>query len=328
MSKVPTMKAAQITARGELNLVETALPEPDSEEVRIRLQRTAICGSDLHWVMDESEGLYPFPAGATGHECVGTVEWSPNGGPKPGTVVLAIPTKNLGFAEYMLAPFDKLITLPGDLDLSRAVVAQQLGTVLYCCRKLSNVVDKRVVVIGQGPAGLMFTNVLYNAGAREVLGIDLVDHRLDVARRLGASAVINAEREHVEQSVAAWTDGRMADLVVEAVGKDETLNMAFDLVRRGGELAYFGVPKTRAMKINVDDMLRRNLRLISSVDAQSEPNLASFRLAVKMIAEGRINAAQLVSHELPLDDIARAFELADTKTDGAVKVVLHMDTGD
>jgi len=171
----------------------------------------------------------------------------------------------------------------------------------------------------------MFTHLLHCSGAREILGIDIVDSRLDVARKMGASATVNADHEPIAQSVSAWTEGDMADLVIEAVGKDESLNMATDLIKRGGAVAYFGVPKKRSLMINVDDMLRKNLRLITSVDAQSEPGLSSFRLAVRLLAEKRCDLSTLISHVLPLKDIKMAFDLAYTKKDGAVKVVLSMD---
>jgi len=88
--------AAQFVAKGEVDVVEAPVPEPEAGMALIRLKRVAICGSDLHWLHDEPIGRYPFPAGATGHECVGTVEKSIPGGLKKGQLVLAIPTENMG----------------------------------------------------------------------------------------------------------------------------------------------------------------------------------------------------------------------------------------
>ena len=121
-----TMKAAQFVDRGKVELVEAPVPEPEAGLVLIRLKCVAICGSDLHWLHDEPVGRFPFPAGATGHECMGTVENSVRGGPSKGQLVLAIPTENTGFAEYMLADPDKLIPIPDGLDPALAVLAQQL----------------------------------------------------------------------------------------------------------------------------------------------------------------------------------------------------------
>ena len=317
------MRAAQYTARGQIDLVTVADSEPAPGGLLLRANTAAICGSDLHFLHDSPEDSYPWKPGQSGHECVAVVAESADSGVARGARVLALPPEFNAFAELFPAQPEHVIALPEDLESERGVLAQQLGTVVYCCRKFKSVLDRRVAVVGQGPAGLLFTMLLRAMGARQIIGLDLVAHRLDLARAMGASRAINVAREDPAEAVRACTGGKMADIVVEAVGRAETINLCPALVRDGGEIALFGVPKKEILPIALEAFMRKNVRIVTSVFAQGEPGLRSFRLAIDLIASGRIDVAPLVSHRLPFAAIREGFHLAETKHDGAVKVLLE-----
>ncbi len=319
------MKAAQYTAPGQIDLIE--VPEPDGAEglVLLRTDKVTICGSDLHFLHDSPAEKYPWMPGQSGHECIGVVEEARGPVLPRGGRMLVLPPQFDAFMEYQAVEPQHLIPLPEGIEPEHGLLGQQLGTVLFCCRKLKNVLDKNVVVVGQGPAGLLFTTMLYRMGARQVIGLDLVDHRLAIARRMGAAHTFNVEQVDVVEAVENLTEGRMADVVVEAVGKAETINLSVELVREGGEIAIFGVPKKEILPIAMEKYLRRNLTMVTSAYAQREPGLCSFRLALDLIAQGRVDLSLFISHRLPFDRIREAFDLAETKRDGAVKVLLDFD---
>ncbi|MBI1299653.1 zinc-binding dehydrogenase [bacterium] len=319
------MRASQYSAPGQVTLVDVPEPTLSPGQVAVRIQHVAICGSDLHTLYDSAPANYPFPPGVSGHECTGIVEESLCESAKPGTPVLLIPPHANALAESVVTDPRYLIPLPEGLAADRAVLAQQLGTVIFCCRRIESVLDKTVVVLGQGPAGLLFTALLYRMGAKKVIALDLVDHRLEVAQQLGAAHTVNLQREDPVETVHALTEGQMADLVVEAVGKEETFNLAPELARVNGELALFGIPKRPQMMMPMEAFLRRQLRTVTSVNTQGEPGYRSFRLALDMIAQKRIDTDALISHRLPFNEVVKGFSLAETKADGAVKVILNLD---
>lgn len=316
------MKAAQYTAPGQVELVDIPMPVPTAEQVLIQMTKLTVCGSDVHALYGSPVSDYPFAPGMTGHECVGVVVESAFPAVKPGVPMLVIPPQTNALAEYIAVEPQWLIPLPAGLGAELGVLAQQLGTVIYCCKKIENVLDKTVVIIGQGPAGLLFTMLLSRMGAKQVIGLDIVEHRLTMARRFGANHTANVEEVDPIEAIRELTAETMVDLVVEAVGKDETINLAPDLVRSQGELVLFGVPKNVIFPFTYENFFRKQLRTYSSAYTQLEPGFRSFRLALDWIAQGRLDVAPIITHRMPVRKIQEAFHLAETRADGAVKVLV------
>lgn len=316
------MKAVQYVSPGHVTVVDVPVPERPAGEVLLRLDKVAICGSDLHMLYDSAPASFPFDPGVSGHECIGVVEEADSTEVRRGERMLIIPPKINAMAEYVTVKPKWLIPIPDGLDSQRGVLAQLLGTVLYACKRLPSVVDKTVAVVGQGPVGLLFTMLMAHYGAKKIIGLDVVDHRLSVSRAVGAAHTINAERENPAEAVRELTDGALVDLVIEAVGKEETINYSLDLVRQNGDMLLFGIPKRSAFVFEYEKFLRKLLRTTSCAFTQQEPGLRSFRLAVDLIAQGRLDVSPLISHCLPLADAPGAFHLAQAKQDGAVKVLL------
>ena len=170
------------------------MPAEGPDRLLIRMTHAAVCGSDLHLLHDSPADRFPLAPGCSGHECVGQIV-SGGAAARGDGSVLIIPPEDDGFAEYIVVEAHHAIPLPENLTLEEGLLAQQLGTVLHALKKIDNVIGKSVVVVGQGPAGLLFTTMLAQMGARTVIGLDLVDHRLETASMMGATHAANVGRE-------------------------------------------------------------------------------------------------------------------------------------
>ncbi len=344
------MKAAQIKAPRSIHLIEIddpALTDCPTDHIIVRLQRGCLCGSDspffaydLTRVRDEApeeltiitdfleidtEKVYPLRTGLSLHECVGTVIRSASSKFKEGDFVLALPDHQNGYQENLLIPSSRAIHLPENaVSIEEMVLSQPLGTVIWACRKLENVIGANIVILGLGPIGLLFSHLLGNLGARRVIALDRIPARLDAAKKMHATQCINVDEVDPLEAVRDITGGKMADIVVDAVGHDVyLLDLCMDLVRELGTILYFGLPdRDHYPHFPHLKFLRKNIRLISSVGPEVDYD---YPLARDLIAQGRINLEPLITHVIPFTDPQQAFELFTERKDGAIKVFIDFE---
>ena len=317
------MKAARWVDAGRVVCEDVPVPPVAEGEILVRTAYASVCGSDLH-VVYGSAPPRPEAPGFPGHESVGEVVESRCPGFEPGDHVLTVPFAADGrcLAEFQAIPGAACLPLPDTAPLSHLLMAQQLGTVVYAlrCGPL-DLVGKDIAVIGQGSAGAFFTFLLKRAGAARVLVSDKSPARLAYSRRLGADLAVDAGRGDFRSAVLAVTGGRGTDLVVEAVGSRETFPLSLELAAPGGTLVWFGLPEgDDDYPFSFPQFFRRGLTAYSNFGAQGEPGLVSFRHAVRLITDGAIDVAPLLSHMLPIEQVGEAFGIARDRGDNALKV--------
>ena len=321
------MKAAQIVAPRQIEMIDIDKPDISSDPegaVLIKTHMTAICGTDMpSFAMERPAADYPLSPGMTIHECIGVVVESKSDRFKEGDAVLALPGRIGGLAEYFVS--HEAVTIPL-VEFERKdciLMSQPLGTVIWACSKFGNLLNQDVVVMGQGPMGLLFTHLLSNLGAKTVVTTDLVDFRLEVSKQMQATHTINSTEVDTVAAVERITDGRMADVVIEVVGhQTETINQCMDLVKRDGTILAFGVPDDPTYPFGFGNFFRKNIRFIGSVGPDAQNN---FPLAMDMIAQGRIDVSPIITHRMPFTEVQRGFELSLHKKDEAIKIVLEYD---
>lgn len=319
------MKAAQIVAPRKFEIIEIEKPDisqAPAGSILVKVDRTAICGSDMPEFLYESSN-YPLEPGVSVHECVGVVAETKSDRYKEGDEVLSLPDGRRGLAEYFTSNADRTFPLPKFARKEIILMSQPLGTVIWAFRKLGNLLDLDTVVMGQGPMGLLITHLLSNFGAKTIVAVDKLDYRLAASRKMHATHTINVAAEDPIAAVREITDGRMADLVFEVVGhQTETVNQCLDLVKRNGTILTFGVPDDDIYPFQFRKMFGKNVTLIGSVGPDVQRD---FPLAIDMIAQGRIDVEPMISHIIPLTEVQRGFDMAYHKTDNAIKVVFNHD---
>ena len=214
--------------------------------------------------------------------------------------------------------------LPPGRSIDELLQAQQLGTVIYACNYLPDVKGKVVAVIGQGSAGLWFNLMLRQMGARQVIAIDLRAYRLKAGEMYGATDTIHNAQIDAIQALADLTNGRMADIVIEAAGEVETINMAVDLVRDYGFILYFGVPRAQSFPYKMDIFFDKCLQARAIVHAVREPGHISTKQALNMITSGKLDVTPILTHRFPFEQVLEAYELHRTQDEGAIKILIDM----
>jgi L-iditol 2-dehydrogenase len=313
------MKAARWVGVGRVVCEDAPVPSPADGEILVRTAYASICGSDLHTVFLNAPPR-PGDVGYPGHESVGEVVESRCAEFEPGDCVLTVPYAVAGrcLAEFQALPGSACIRPP----LSHLLMAQQLGTVVYAFRSHPlDLIGKDAAVIGQGSAGTFFTFLLKRAGAARVLVSDKSPARLAYSRQLGADLAVDAGAVDFRSAVMEATGGQGADVVVEAVGSREAFPLSLELAAAGATVVWFGLPEgSDDYPFSFHEFFQRRLTAHTKFGAQGEPGLESFRYAVRMIADGAIDVAPLLSHMLPIEQVDEAFRIAHDRTDNALKV--------
>lgn len=319
------MLAGQIRGKRVLEMIEIPIPKIEEGEILVQLEVGSICGSDLPFFLFDTThpvltgASTPLPPMLSLHELVGFVVKSRSKQFTEGVRVLALPKiPHHGLAEYFVSTENHAVLLP-DGPANHLVISQPLGTVVHACNKLPELVGQTVVVLGQGPVGQLFTALLRHKGVERLIAVDLLSERLKVSTRMGATHTFCARE--AEAAIESITDGQLADVVVEAIGKEETLKAGAKLMRRNSTLLSFGLPHKHTYDFDFHRFFWNEGRLICSLG----PTLDDFRVAVDMISNGVIDVAPLVTHTFPFSRAQEAFALFADRVDGALKVVLTTD---
>ncbi|MEX0426909.1 zinc-binding dehydrogenase [Nocardioides sp. DS6] len=329
------MRAATISRPGVIEVRDFSDPTvAEDGDVVVRMERGSICGSDVHTLFHgfHTEALLGRP-GYPGHEGVGTVVESRSEAFPVGRRVLTVPVGSAGgcFAAYQLISDRYLVALPDGGDPARLLMAQQYGTTVYAMRQIwpekgnTGVETGVAAVIGAGSAGLFFLQQLRRLGFAQVVVSDLDDHRLAIARRLGADVTVRAPQESVVDAVHDLTDGVGADLVIEAAGYDACRADAVTAVRTRGTVGCFGFPeRLEATPFSQNDAFRKLVRIQWSGGAQAEPGLVAFHDAVREIHTGVIDVDHCLGAVYDLEQVPEAMAVARDLGHGAVKLAIDL----
>ncbi|MEM7016753.1 MAG: zinc-binding dehydrogenase [Pseudomonadota bacterium] len=326
-----TMRAARLVELGKMECEQVPLFEPEEGQVVVKSEMAAICGSDLHQVFFEAMGARTMPAepGWPGHEGVGEVVDSRYDGLKPGDRVLTVPGYGFQrcFADYQTLPGHWCLRLPDyDGPVEDLLMAQQFGTTIYALRRGNmDFVGKTVVVLGQGSAGQFFSWQAKHMGASNVIVADLSPARLAQSSVFGADIAVQGDDDGraIKEAVMDSTNGGGAHIVIEAVGRRETIQHAIDITCPRGNVVFFGLPDTsQSVPFNYAKFFMKQLQMYAVVGAQAEEDLSSFHKALDWIARREIDVTQMVSHRLTLESISRAMHLAHERDEDALKIAL------
>jgi 2-desacetyl-2-hydroxyethyl bacteriochlorophyllide A dehydrogenase len=321
------MKAVVLEGPGQAQLA--SIPEPrivDEDEILLRISKIGLCGTDLNSYRGRN-ALVSFPR-VPGHEIAATVaelnpkypEW------QPGTAVTLSPYKSCGhcaacrrnrpnackfnqtlgvqrdgaLTEFLSVPAGKLFR--ANLSLKALCLVEPLTVGFHSTARGRVSSGEVVAVFGCGGVGLGAVAAAAFKGAT-VIGVDLDDGKLATARKAGATHTINSANEDLHEILDQMTDGRGADVIIEAIGSRQTFRAAVDEVAQTGRVVYLGFAK-EDVAYDTRQFVLKELDILGSRNALPE----DFVAVIRMREAGRFPVEDAVTHVIPMEETPRILE--------------------
>ena len=345
------MKSLLLKDYLQLEIADFPEPQPAAGEVLIRVAACGICGSDVHGY-DGGSGRR-IPPIVMGHEAAGVVAAVGEGVTryKPGDRVTFDSTVYCGecffckrgevnlcdrrevigvscgeyrrhgaFAESIAVPERILYRLPETMSFPEAAMLEAVSVALHAVHLTGDVKGQTALVIGAGMIGLLTMQAAHAAGAARVFIADIDVTRLNLARSLGVDEAFSLSGTDLTNEILNQTSGFGADVVLEAVGRTETIATAIDCVRKGGTVTLIGniTPK---VEIHLQKVVSRQIRLQGTAASAGE-----YPEAIDLIASGKIRVKPLITAVAPLEDGPQWFKRLYAHEPNLMKVVLTADS--
>jgi threonine dehydrogenase-like Zn-dependent dehydrogenase len=315
------MRAAVITAPGQVAIQEVELQEPAAGQVRLRLEGCGLCASNIPVWEGREWFSYPVEAGNPGHEGWGIVDAVGEGVTNVvgGDRVAALSYKS--YAEYDLADADKVVKLPAALA-DKPFPGEPLGCAMNIFRRSDIQAGQTVAILGIGFLGALLVQLAKHAGAR-VIAVSQRDFSLDVAKENGADEVIKMDDHYrIIEDVKRLTDGKFCERVIECTGKEWPLNLAGELCAERGRLIIAGFHQDGMRQVNIQLWNWRGLDVINAHERDPQEYIRGIRDAVAAVEQGVLRPDALYTHHYPLDDMQQAFDALKNRPDGFMKALI------
>ena len=331
------MRAGLVTGKDTFELVEFSDPEPNAALAVVAVDRCGICGTDLHAFMSG----HPYTPAICGHEWAGTVTaiGSDVSNVAEGDKVVCgvapacgtcepcrngqsewcmtafmgmigrdrLAPKHGGFASHIAIDAQRLIPFTAALTVEEAAMIEPTAVCLHAVRRTPSLAGRSVALLGAGPIGLLTLHCVLALDAGHVTVIEPDPKRAALAQSLGATVVL-------DPSAAG---GLVVDVAFECVGKGATIQIAVDLVRRGGHVTLVGVPNEMAT-INPATWMMKELTLATSLGYVHH----DFGDAIDLVSDGKVRLGPLHSRTVGLDGAAQVFAELSAGGTGDVKVLI------
>jgi L-iditol 2-dehydrogenase len=343
-----TMKAAVMNQPFEIEIQELPIPELNRDEVLVKVMAVGVCGSDIHYYEHGKIGRYVVEKPIIlGHECSGIVARTGEGVTRfkvgdrvaiepgvtcgrcehcksgrynlcPDVQFLATPPVNGAFVQYIKHREDFLFPIPDDLSFEEAALVEPFSVGIHAARRTNLQPGSIVAIMGMGPVGLTTVAAVKAFGAETVIVTDLESNRLDAAKKLGATHVINILEQNPDEEIKRITNGRGVDVAFETAGNPKALQSALSSVRRGGKLAIVGLPPHDEIGVNVP-LIADNEIDISGIFRYAN----TYPQGIKFLSSGISDVQPLITDRYPLEQTKEAMEQARTNKKESLKVIVY-----
>lgn len=324
-------------------MVQNPIPEVGHNDIRIKIRKTAICGTDMHiFNWDEwSQHTIPVPM-IVGHEYVGEVveigsevkgftvgdRVSGEGhitcghcrNCRAGRIHLCRNTIGVGvnrqgaFAEYLVIPAFNAFKIPANISDDMAAIFDPFGNAVHTALSF-DLVGEDVLITGAGPIGIMAAAVAKHVGARNVVITDINEYRLGLARKMGATRAVNVANESLADVMTELGMTEGFDVALEMSGVPSAFSDMLAKMNHGGKIAMLGIP-SKGVAIDWNQVIFKGLTIKGIYGREM------FETWYKMVSllQSGLDLSPMITHTMPVDDFAKGFEIMGSGQSG--KVVL------
>ncbi|HUP05258.1 MAG TPA: alcohol dehydrogenase catalytic domain-containing protein [Bryobacteraceae bacterium] len=341
------MLVAELIAPRQFQLVDRELGKLAAGEVRVHVGAVGICGSDLHsygeGAIGDTDCIYPMvlghePAGTVAAVGAGVTGWAPGdrAALEPALYCyhceyclsgrhnicanvrfLSTPGHAGFFREFVDLPAHNLLAIPKEMSMPMATVIEPLAVALHSMLFASIRIGETVAVFGAGPIGLLTIACLRASGAGRIWVVEPVAHRREIALKMGAAVAIDPNQTDSAREILRETAGRGVDCSIDCAAKDHTINWAIRAARNGGRVVLTGIHSQPLIPFEVSPMRRKELTIFNVRRSNHEPEAAR-----AFLVERPDWFAPLITHTRPLSDVAAAFQMLESYSDGVGKLVI------
>jgi Threonine dehydrogenase and related Zn-dependent dehydrogenases len=342
------MKALVLKKYNEFSIDDIPQPEYSEDEVLVRVKACAICGSDVHG-MDGSTGRR-IPPVVMGHEASGIIEAIGKNVKsfkvgdrvtfdstvycgkcffcRRGEINLCDNRRVMGvscgdyrlngaFAEYVSIPQHILYPLPDRVSFEQAAMVEPLSIAFHALRRSPVMLNDTAVVVGAGMIGLLIIQLLKIAGCGRIIAVDLIQEKLDMARKFGADVCLKSDKSDVAAQVYALTGNRGVDIAFEVVGITQTVQTAIAALKKGGALTLVGNISPK-VDLPLQSVVTRQISLYGTCASAGE-----YTHCLDLIASGKVDVDSFISAIAPLSEGPLFFKRLYGCEPGLMKVILR-----
>lgn len=334
---------AMVTAPGKIELIERQLPEFYQSDVIVRVKACAICGSDLH-IYKGKHPSAPLPV-AIGHEISGEIILVGNDVTelKIGDRVTIEPVISCdkcyfcqrgqyhlcskisfqyrkgqgGFTPYFVVNERWAHKLPDHIPYEEGAMVEPLAVAIHAIRRAELELGMTTAIFGDGAIGLLVLTLAKRISAGKAIMVGLQEHRLRMAKFLGADQIINNATEDPVEKIFSATNGLGADRSFEAVGIETTLIQSLQSLKKGGITVLLGIFESSQISIPANLFIQKEITLSGSQGYNWD-----FQRAINIISKEDLKLDKLITHTLPFDSLQEGFDLLLNEENHAIKVVI------
>jgi len=338
------MRQAVMTHPGVIEFGDVPEPSPAPGEVKVRVQRIGVCGSDIH----VNKGLHPFTSYPVvqGHEWSGKIVEIGEGvsGLQAGQKVTATPQvvcgkcapcrrgdynicdslRVRGFQapgcaqDYWTTEAEKIVPLPDDFSWDQGAFIEPVAVACHSTRRAGDLSGKNVAVTGAGPIGNLVAQVARVRGGH-VMITDVSDYRLDIARQCGLDQTSNAREENLKDAGRRCFGEAGFDVAFECAGVEPALASVVDSIEKGGRIVAVAVYE-ESPRVDMSVVGDRELSIVGTLMYKKE----DFTEAVELVAGGRVVLEPMCSQHFPFEKYLDAYNFIDEQGEKSMKVFVDL----